>query len=281
MNTINKNFKRILTVVFSTVLMISLLSTTVSAASVKAPAIKSVATKSSSSVTVKWKKVSSASGYVVYQKKDNGKYKKVATIKSGSKVSYTKSGLSSATKYSYKVKAYKTKSNNKTYSSYSKVKAAYTKPATPKITTAKAVSATSVNLKWGKISKSDGYVVYIKSGSKYKRVATIKSEKTTSYTVKGLNSNKKYTFAVKSYFTPDNKSIYSAYSKTKSATTKSAVTSTSSVQGSSSRDKVWIPTKGGTKYHVAESSCNMVGPIQVTESEAINQGFGRCKRCRW
>lgn len=42
---------------------------------------------------------------------------------------------------------------------------------------------------------------------------------------------------------------------------------------------VWIPTKGGTKYHRNEDCSNMNGPIQVTKSEAISQGFDACKRC--
>ena len=42
---------------------------------------------------------------------------------------------------------------------------------------------------------------------------------------------------------------------------------------------VWIPTNGGTKYHNKSSCSNMKSPIQVTKSEAINQGFTPCGRC--
>lgn len=42
---------------------------------------------------------------------------------------------------------------------------------------------------------------------------------------------------------------------------------------------VWIPTKGGEKYHSRSSCSGMEDPIQVTQSEAEELGFERCKRC--
>ena len=46
-----------------------------------------------------------------------------------------------------------------------------------------------------------------------------------------------------------------------------------------SEELVWIPTNGGTKYHIKASCSKMIDPIQVTKSVAINQGFGPCGRC--
>ncbi len=42
---------------------------------------------------------------------------------------------------------------------------------------------------------------------------------------------------------------------------------------------VWIPTKGGTKYHTRAGCSNMDDPEQVTKSEAESLGFTPCKRC--
>ena len=42
---------------------------------------------------------------------------------------------------------------------------------------------------------------------------------------------------------------------------------------------VWIPTKGGTKYHTNAGCSNMEGPEQVTQAEAESRGFTPCKRC--
>ena len=42
---------------------------------------------------------------------------------------------------------------------------------------------------------------------------------------------------------------------------------------------VWIPTKGGKKYHTHAGCSNMDDPKQVTEKEAKKRGFEPCKRC--
>ena len=57
-------------------------------------------------VKLSWKKVSKASGYYVYRK-TSGKYKKIATIKANSTVSYVDKKASNGTTYTYAVKAYK------------------------------------------------------------------------------------------------------------------------------------------------------------------------------
>ncbi len=62
---------------------------------------------------------------------------------------------------------------------------------------------------------------------------------------------------------------------TKRTTTKSPVQTTADNQGY----MVWIPTNGGKKYHSHSGCSNMDNPKQVTEQEAISQGFTPCKRC--
>ncbi len=42
---------------------------------------------------------------------------------------------------------------------------------------------------------------------------------------------------------------------------------------------VWIPTKGGKKYHSNKGCSNMDGPDYVTKTEAESLGFTPCKRC--
>lgn len=177
---LNKNIQKFISVLMALSLIFSVVSfsgISVSAASVKAIKITSVKAKSKTSVTIKWKKVSGVKGYVIYQKKSGGSYKKIATVKGGSKVSYTKKSLKSGTKYYYKIKTYKVVKGKKVYSSYSSAKS----------------------------------------------VKTLKS--------------------------------------------------------SSGGTKVWIPTKGGTKYHKSSSCSNMIKPSKVTISKAKSLGFSACKRC--
>ena len=47
-----------------------------------------------------------------------------------------------------------------------------------------------------------------------------------------------------------------------------------------SESMVWIPTKGGTKYHSSSSCSNMDNPEYVTKSDAYARGFtSACKKC--
>lgn len=80
------------------------------------------------SITVKWKKVSGATGYKIYRstKKSSG-YKVVKTIKKGSTVSWKNTKLKKGKKYYYKVKAYRVVDKKNVYSSYSSLKYAKAK----------------------------------------------------------------------------------------------------------------------------------------------------------
>ncbi|MGN0443771.1 MAG: leucine-rich repeat protein [Acutalibacteraceae bacterium] len=73
--------------------------------------------------SLSWNKQTGASGYVVYMATSkNGTYKKIATVKGGTKVSYTKTGLTKSKTYYFKVKAYKTVDGKNIYGAYSAVK---------------------------------------------------------------------------------------------------------------------------------------------------------------
>ena len=93
---------------------------------VKAPSKPKMASvkPSKRAATVKWKKVSGASGYYIYRSETKtGEYIKVKTIKKGSVVSWKNKKLNSGKKYYYKVAAYKKAKGAVAVSSYSKAKA--------------------------------------------------------------------------------------------------------------------------------------------------------------
>ncbi len=69
-------------------------------------------------VTAKWETVTGASGYYVYRKTGSGSYKKIATVKGGKKYSYLDKSAKKGKIYTYKVKAY----YSKTTSAYSNTK---------------------------------------------------------------------------------------------------------------------------------------------------------------
>lgn len=92
-------------------------SVKVALAKVKITRAKSLSSKR---VQIVWKKVSGASGYEVYRAKTkNGKYKKVGTLSSGKKVSFTDKKVSRKKTYYYKVRAYKKVGGKRYYGEYS------------------------------------------------------------------------------------------------------------------------------------------------------------------
>lgn len=96
---------------------------TVSAKPVPA-APKKIAVKNNAKKTAKlsWKKVAGADGYEVYRANaEKGKFKKIATSKSGKSISYTNKKLSKNKTYYYKVRAYKNVNGKKVYGAYSQV----------------------------------------------------------------------------------------------------------------------------------------------------------------
>ena len=72
-------------------------------------------------VTLKWKKISDAAGYVVYMKTNSGKFKAVKTVKKAKTVKAVIS-LKKGNKYSFKIRAYKLDEETNVYGAYSKIK---------------------------------------------------------------------------------------------------------------------------------------------------------------
>ena len=168
-------------------------------------------------VKISWKKVSGASGYEVYQyDAKTKKYAKVATVKG---ITYTKSGLTTGTNYSYKVRAYKTVNKKNIYGSYSKVVEAT--PVLSKVVGVKTVnvSGKSIKVTWKNVSGASGYKLYrsTKKNGSYKLVKTVKGSKTVKYTNKKLKKGTTYFYKVRAYKTVGKKTVYGSYSSYKSA----------------------------------------------------------------
>ena len=69
-------------------------------------------------IALKWTKVTGAEGYIIYRKTGTGSYKRLKVEKGVSNLSYRDTSAKKGKKYTYKVKAYK----SKTYSAYSNAK---------------------------------------------------------------------------------------------------------------------------------------------------------------
>ena len=86
----------------------------------KAP--KASAKAGKKKITVSWKKIAGANGYVVYRAtKKKGTYKVVKTMKKPATVTFTNNKLKKGKTYYYKVKAYRTVNGKKVYSAFSNI----------------------------------------------------------------------------------------------------------------------------------------------------------------
>ena len=175
---------------------------------VKGISVKSVKT---TSATLKWKKVSGASGYMIYRKNPStGKSKLVKTVSSKT-VSYKATKLKSATKYTYTIYAYKLSGKTKIKGSGT----AYTfvtKPGAVKKTKAVSKKAKTCVVSWKKTKRADGYEVYMATSKKgkYKKIGQTKK---LTLTKKKLKKGKTCYFKVRAYKTYKGKKTYGAYTK--------------------------------------------------------------------
>ena len=86
--------------------------------------LSSVKKASYKSINVAWKKVSGAKGYAVYMKQDKGEYKKVADITDPSITTFTATGLTGGSTYTFCVRAFKYIFGEKSYGDLSFEKSA-------------------------------------------------------------------------------------------------------------------------------------------------------------
>ena len=218
--------------------------------------LSSATASSSGSVTVRWRKVSNATGYVIYRSENGGSYTAVKTISSNSTLYWTDSTVSSGTAYSYKIAAYTKVSGSTVYSaSYSNIKTVITKPDTVTISSAAATSAGYVTVKWKKVANSTGYVIYRSvDGGSYSKVADVSSNSTVSWTDTTVSAGHTYRYKIKAYKTYSGSTVYStSYSSVKSITAKPAVPTIQSVSSTSAKTATvrWKAVSGASGYQVA------------------------------
>ena len=188
-------------------------------------------------INLTWNKVSGATGYRVDIMK-NGKYVKYATTKSN-KISVT--GLNSFQEYTFRVKAYQTKSNNTIWGKYW-VGVTYGTRA-PRISGFKATGSnnSAVYLAWNKNARATGYRIYkydpkTKKDTLYK---DIKGANNTTLKVSGLKNNTKYYFKIQAYYTVNGRTYLSYRTNAITTATKYNMVTLNSAK-SNSKKKITV-----------------------------------------
>ncbi len=141
------------------------------------------------SVSLSWNLVSGATGYRVYMSD--------ALITTTSSTSYSHTGRTCGTSYSYYVTAY----NSYGTSSASNTRTITTIPCTPSGLSASSITSTSATLSWGNVSGETGYSVRYYGVSKDPQVGTWNNvgANVTSYAFSGLVCEAVYDLQVYAY----------------------------------------------------------------------------------
>lgn len=167
------------------------------------------------SASVTWSKVSSADGYFIYAKQNDGDYKKIMTVKDKSDTTAKLNKLEQGTKYSAYVTAYKMK-KDKVVESQSKDDVAFcTVPTAPN------VSATSpdegiLDMKWSKNDKAQGYQIQYVKGDDFSSPKQVEITNNNEFEqkIEKLTAKDTYSVRARCYVSFNKSREYSAWSKT-------------------------------------------------------------------
>ena len=209
-----KASQKILSLILCLIVLFTAGSLAVEAAAVKVGVTaKFVAETTADSVELRWRKVSGATGYRIYQRVGN-KWKHIKTVKTNK---YVLEDLTASETYKFAVRAYK-KSGGKTYvaDKYKSVTAKTQKMGKTPTPKASKITKDSITLKWSEVAGATGYRVYQYKGGKWVK---IKSVTTNSYTVKSLKNATTYKFRIKPYAKPASGTVWGSTSKTLSVKT--------------------------------------------------------------
>lgn len=156
---------------------------------IKLSATKTTAKASASNITVNWTAVTGASGYYVYRKTGNGKWIKIADVKT---LKYVDKDVKAGVKYQYKAVAYNGK--NTTDGS---VTESVSLLAT--ITVSAQNAASGISVKWSKVNGASKYIVYRRkyTGKKWSSWTKLTTTSKNTYTDKKAASGTKYQYKVK------------------------------------------------------------------------------------
>ena len=169
-------------------------------------------------ITLEWERNANVTGYAIEQYK-GGKWTQIAVTKNNTTLKFIVKGLNPDTKYSFRIRAYKTNGTKTTYGGYVSM-AGTTRIANVSKFNATVLSQTSVKLSWSSNTIASGYVIEQYKGGKWTQINVIRDKNVTTMVVGSLAKGTTYTFRMKSFKTVDGSNKFSEYISAKVTTAK-------------------------------------------------------------
>lgn len=208
------------------------------------------ATPTNNSIKLTWSAVSGANGYRVYQYDYNKKASDKLTDTTSK--SYTVKNLKPGKRCRFSVKAYKTVNGTKQWSDVYTIVVTATLPNSVSSLKTVAITTSTTKLSWSKASGATHYRVFVKDGSKWRKLKDVTG---TTYTVTKMKSGTKYTFAVRAFAKIDGKEVLSAKYPTLHTASKPTTPSITKITTSSGKARLyWSAVSGETGYTVYYST---------------------------
>lgn len=169
-------------------------------------------------ITLEWERNANVTGYAIEQYK-GGKWTQIAATKNNTTLKFIVKGLNPDTKYSFRIRAYKTNGTKTTYGGYVSM-AGTTRIVNVAKFNATALSQTAVKLSWSRNTIASGYVIEQYKGGKWTQINVIRDKNVTTMVVAPLAKGTTYSFRMKSFKTVDGSNRFSEYISAKATTAK-------------------------------------------------------------
>lgn len=116
-----------------------------------------------------------------------------------------------------------------------------------------STTSSRIRIKWTSYPCVDGYVIYQKSGKKWKKLDTV-SKSTKSYVIKNLDDATEYQFRIKAYAKINGKTYFTKASSTLNATTETVATTLKSGVNGTACKLSWTKIRGADGYRIYVST---------------------------
>ncbi|MCD7708483.1 MAG: hypothetical protein LUI02_01255 [Clostridiales bacterium] len=209
------------------------------------------------SISLRWDAVDSASSYQVYRSQSgSASYSLIDTV--AGTCSYTDTGLSRGTTYSYKIKPIyqiggTTYSGTDSASLSVTTESEVTLPEQVTGVYAATLTKSKIALSWAEVEGASGYCIYRRNldTGKYVKIATVRDGGILSYEDAGLKAATEYTYKVSAYITYEGKNYVGTRSvKFKGMTKPAKVKNVKLSTAGSSITVSWDKVARATSYRV-------------------------------